>query len=102
MQFMRRMSATLGDERFSLSALVCVTGLVLTLQNPLAQESAAELLSKVEFPNLTQVLEMRPQSPPPLVEADQLLTDEGEEVRTIATTEREYARSGDPLRSRER
>jgi hypothetical protein len=102
MHFMRRLSATLGDERFSLSALVCATGLVLTLQNPLALESVAELLSGAEAPNPTQVLEMRPQTPPPVMEGDQLLTDEGEDVQTIAVTGRDQARSGDPLRSRER
>lgn len=102
MHFMRRLSATLGDERFSLSALVVATGLALTLQNPLARESAAELISKVELSDLTQVLEMRPRTPPPVMDGDQLLTDEGEELKAIAATEREHARSGESLRSRER
>lgn len=102
MYFMQRFNLVSGDRRFSLSVLVAVTGLVLTLQNPQAQESAAELLSRVELPNLAQVFEMRPQTPPPGVEGDQLAMDEGDEAQTLVTVERDFDRARDPRRIPER
>lgn len=96
MRLIQRLNITLRDERFSLSLLVGVTGLVLTLQNPLARESASDLLSRVELPNLSQVLEMRPGTPPPAVEGDQLIPDEIEDVQPLSTVERADSRSREP------
>lgn len=102
MHFIQRFNLVRGDQRFTLSLLVAVTGLALTLQNPQARDSAAELLSRVELPNPAQVLEMRPKTPPPGVEGDQLATDEGEEIQIITLIDRDEARSPDLRRSPER
>jgi hypothetical protein len=95
MHFMQRFNLVGQDQRFSLSVLVAVTGLVLTLQNPQAQDSAAELISRVQLPDLTRVLEMRPQTPPPILEADQLMQEEAENVQLIVPVDREHSRSRD-------
>ena len=95
MRFLQRINVVRKDDRFVLSLLVFATGLVLTLQNPLAQDSLSRLASSVEMPNFEHVFEMRPQTPPPAMEGDQLMADEGEEVQTLVTTEREYSRDTD-------
>lgn len=81
------------DRQFTFSLLMLATGIVLVLQGPQVQESTAELLSSVEFPNPAQVMEMRPQTPPPWIEGDQALTEEAEETRAIAILDRDEARS---------
>ncbi|AKJ95459.1 MULTISPECIES: hypothetical protein [Thioalkalivibrio] len=91
-----RSRSTYSDQRFQFSLLVLATGFVLTLQNPQAQESAAELFSKVEFPNFAQVQDMRPQLPPPWMEGDQLVNEDSESVPVVTLLEREDARSADP------
>lgn len=91
-----RSRSTYHDQRFQFSLLVLATGLVLTVQNPEAQESAAELFSKVEVPNLTQVQDMRPQLPPPGMEGDQTVTEDSESTPIVTLLGREDARSADP------
>lgn len=84
---------TLRDERFQLSLLVMATGLVLTLQNPEARESAGELLSRVDLPDVAQVMDMRPQTPPPWLEGDQSTSrDDIENSAPTALLDRERAR----------
>ncbi|MFN2348426.1 MAG: hypothetical protein ABR558_02475 [Thioalkalivibrio sp.] len=95
MNFIQRFNLVGQDQRFSLSVLVGVTGLVLTLQNPQAQDSAAELISRMQLPDLTRVLEMRPQTPPPVLEADQLVQEEVEDVQLFVPVDREHSRSRD-------
>jgi|GEM_PF-2499954 len=95
MHFIQRFNLVGQDQRFSLSVLVGVTGLVLTLQNPQAQDSAAELISRMQLPDLSQVFEMRPQTPPPVLEADQLIQEEVEDVQLIVPVDREHSRSRD-------
>ncbi|WP_018140789.1 MULTISPECIES: hypothetical protein [unclassified Thioalkalivibrio] len=94
-----RSRSTYSDQRFQFSLLVLATGIVLTLQNPQAQESAAELFSKVEFPNLAQVQDMRPQLPPPWMEGDQLVSEDSESAPVVTLLERGDGRSAD-LRER--
>ncbi|WP_018876358.1 MULTISPECIES: hypothetical protein [unclassified Thioalkalivibrio] len=91
-----RSRSTYRDQRFQLSLLVLATGFVLTVQNPEAQESAAELFSKVEFPNLAQVQDMRPQLPPPWMEGDQFVSEDSEATPVVPLLERTDARSPDP------
>lgn len=93
------LSTVRSDQRLPMSILVLVTGLVLTLQNPDAQDSAAAVLAKVEVPNLSQVMEWRPGGPPPWMDGDQMLTEEIEELPAIAGLERDLERSRD-LRAR--
>ena len=95
----RHSSTSRNDRRFILSLLVLATGFVLTLQNPQAQQSASDLVSSIDLPSLTQASEMRPQSPPPGVEGDQLASDEGQEVQTVVIVERGEIRSSN-LRER--
>jgi len=95
MHFIQRFNLVGQDQRFSLSVLVAVTGLVLTLQNPQAQDSAAELISRMQLPDFSQVLEMRPQTPPPVIEGDQLVQEEIDEVQLIVPVDREHSRSRD-------
>lgn len=84
---------TLRDERFQFSLLVMATGLVLTLQNPEARESAVELFSKVDVPDVAQVMDMRPQTPPPWLEGDQSTTqDDIESSAPTALLDRQNAR----------
>lgn len=91
-----RSRSTYRDQRFQLSLLVLISGIVLTVQNPEAQESAAELFSKVEFPNLAQVQDMRPQLPPPWMDGDQVVSDDSESTPIVPLLERTDARSVDP------
>lgn len=98
MQLTERLNSLVGDQRFVLSALVLATGLVLTLQNPMARDSAAELVSRVQVPDLSQVFEMRPQTPPPMVEGDQLMSEEIEDVQTPLVSDRDTARNSDLYR----
>lgn len=95
----RHTSTSRNDQRFTLSLLVLATGFVLTLQNPQAQQSASDLISSIDLPSLSQVAEMRPQSPPPGVEGDQLATDEGQDAQTVVIVDRDEIRSSN-LRER--
>lgn len=95
----RHSSTSRRDQRFTLSLLVLATGFVLTLQNPQAQQSASDLVSSIDLRSLSQVTEMRPQSPPPGAEGDQLASDEGQETQTVVIVERGEIRSTD-LRER--
>ncbi|MFO7955017.1 hypothetical protein [Thioalkalivibrio sp.] len=91
-----RSRSTYRDQRFQFSLLVMATGFVLTVQNPEAQESAAELFSKVEFPDSAQVQDMRPQLPPPWMEGDQGASEDSESTPVVTLLERTDARSADP------
>lgn len=77
---------SIDRQQFQLGALVMFTGLVLTLQNPDARDSAAELISQVEMPSLSNIMEMRPSGPPPLMDSDQFLMDEVEEIQPVLVT----------------
>ncbi|WP_019625381.1 hypothetical protein [Thioalkalivibrio sp. ALJT] len=94
-----RARSTYSDQRFQFSLLMLATGIVLTLQNPVAQESAMELFSKVEVPNFAQVQDMRPQLPPPWMEGDQLASEDTDSSPVVTVLEREGIRSAD-LRER--
>jgi hypothetical protein len=99
MRFMFR-SDTASDRPLpNLGLLVLATGLVITLQNPDAVDSASRLLSELDLPSPARVMEWRPDSPPPWVDGDQLMVDEAEELPTVATTSRDAASSVD-LRAR--
>ncbi|WP_018954320.1 hypothetical protein [Thioalkalivibrio sulfidiphilus] len=98
MHLTERLNTLLGDQRFMLSALVLSTGLVLTLQNPMARDSAAELISRVQLPDISQVFEMRPQTPPPMVEGDQLANEEIEDVQIPVVSDRDTARNSELFR----
>jgi hypothetical protein len=102
MRLMQRINAVYHDRRFPFSLLVLATGLVLTLQNPQARDSAAELLSRVDVSSLTQALEMQPRTPPPGVEGDQLTVEEGEQLDAVVVPEREFIRTTDLRSGRER
>ncbi len=99
MRNLYRSTAVSRDQRLPLSILVLVTGLVLTLQNPDAQDSAAAALAKVEVPSLSQVMEWRPGGPLPWMDGDQMLTEEIEDLPAAANLERDIERSRD-LRAR--
>ncbi|MGM0553470.1 MAG: hypothetical protein ACQETK_06690 [Pseudomonadota bacterium] len=81
------------DHQFTFSLLMFASGVVLVLQGPQVQDSTAELLSSIEYSSPTQVMEMRPQSPPPSIEGDQALTEEPDEAQTIAILDRDEART---------
>lgn len=85
MHTLQRMNDTRRDERFYLSLLVLATGFAMTMHNPQAQESLSALVSSIELPtHIEQVSEMRPQTPPPFIEADSLMTDEASDVQPMA------------------
>ncbi|WP_043740744.1 hypothetical protein [Thioalkalivibrio nitratireducens] len=77
------------DQRATLTMLFALTGLVLTLQHPDALEAPAQLVSKLDFPTPAHVMELRPESPPPWMDGDQMMADEAEDLPAIATVGRE-------------
>jgi hypothetical protein len=83
-------------------ALMLVTGLVLTLQSPEARDSAARLLAELDLPNPANVLEWRPDSPPPWLDGDSLLREETEETPTLASASRDPEALSDPRQRPER
>lgn len=89
-----------SDGRFPVSLLFAITGFALVLQNPQAQETAVELISNAEMPNLERIVEFRPQTPPPGVESDQVASDEGPDLRTVPVMEREVVVRSGSLRER--
>lgn len=80
MRFSLRSKSTTQAPQFELGLLVLATGLVLTLQNPAAVDSASRLLSEIDLPTPARILEWRPDSPPPWVDGDQMLAEEPEEL----------------------
>jgi hypothetical protein len=80
MRFMLRSKSTTRSPQFDLGPLVVATGLVLTLQNPAAVDSASQLFSRLDLPSPAHVLEWRPDSPPPWMDGDQMVTEEAEEL----------------------
>ncbi|AHK79119.1 hypothetical protein M911_08075 [Ectothiorhodospira haloalkaliphila] len=92
---------SIDRQQFQLGALVLFTGLVLTLQNPDARDSAAELISHVEMPSLSNIMEMRPSGPPPWMDSDQFLMEDAEEIQpALATLDRDQAVPAGDLRER--
>jgi len=96
MHFMLRSKATTRAPQFQLSLLVLATGLVLTLQNPAAVDSASRLLSEIDLPSPARVLEWRPDSPPPWVDGDQMLAEEAEEIPLATAVTRDAEPALDP------
>lgn len=67
------------DEALStLSPLVLVTGLMLTLQNPLAVDSAREAIGLVDWQGMVQSLDLRPNGSPPGLDSDTMISEEVE------------------------
>jgi hypothetical protein len=66
MRFMFRSKTTTDDPSMGLGVLVLATGLVLTLQNPNAVDSASRLLSELDLPSPARVLEVASGQPPAL------------------------------------
>jgi len=96
MRFTFRSKTTTNDPSMGLGALVLATGLVLTLQNPNAVDSASRLLSELDLPSPARVLEWRPDSPPPWVDGDQMLMDEVEEAPSVTAVIRNPEPGLDP------
>lgn len=82
--------------------LMLVTGLVLTLQNPDARDSASRLLSELDLPNPSNVLEWRPDSPPPWLDGDSFTGEEAEDTPALAAISRDPEVLGDPRQRPER
>ena len=83
-------------------ALMLVTGLVLTLQNPEARDSAARLLSELDLPKPSSVLEWRPDSPPPWLDGDSFMGEEAEDTPALANINRDPEALSDPRQRPER
>ncbi len=96
MRFMLRSKSTSRNPQFQLSLLVLATGLVMTLQNPAAMDSASQLISEIDLPSPAHILEWRPDSPPPWMDGDQMLTEEIEEVPALTTLSRDGEPAVDP------
>lgn len=96
MRFMLRTQSTTRTPQFQLGLLVLATGLVITLQNPAAVDSASRLLSEIDLPSPARVLEWRPDSPPPWVDGDQMLAEEAEELPLTTAVTREPDPALDP------
>lgn len=89
MRLLLRSTTRSDDRAFELGLLVIATGFVLTLQNPAAVDSASRLLSQLELPSPAQVLEWRPDGPPPWMDGDQMLAEETEELPTVTAASRD-------------
>lgn len=96
MRFMLRSKSTARNPQFDLGLLMLATGLVITLQNPAAVDSASRLLSATDLPSPAHVLEWRPDSPPPWLDGDQTVSEEVEEIPVLTTTSRESEPAVDP------
>jgi hypothetical protein len=96
MRLMLHSTTTTRNPQFGLGLLVMATGLVLTLQNPAAVESASRLLSELDLPSPAHVLEWRPDSPPPWVDGDQMLAEETEELPMATAVNRDAEPALDP------
>jgi hypothetical protein len=96
MRFMFRSKTATDDPSLGLGVLVLATGLVLTLQNPNAVDSASRLLSELDLPSPARVLEWRPDSPPPWVDGDQMLMDEVEDAPAVTAVSRDPEPGLDP------
>lgn len=96
MRLMLRFQSSTRNPQFQLSALVLATGLVMTLQNPAAVDSASRLLSEIDLPSPARVLEWRPDSPPPWMDGDQMLAEEVEEVPLNTAITRDPEPASDP------
>ena len=96
MRFMFRSKTTTNDPSLGLGILVLATGLVFTLQNSHAVDSASRLLSGLDLPSPARVLEWRPDSPPPWVDGDQVLMDEVEEGPSVTAVSRDPEPGLDP------
>lgn len=96
MRSMLRSKSTTRNPQFDLGLLVLATGLVITLQNPAAVGSASELLSRIDLPSPAEVLEWRPDNPPPWMDGDQMASEEVEEVPILTTVRREAEPERDP------
>lgn len=96
MRFMFRSKTTTNDPSLGLGVLVLATGLVLTLQNPNAVDSASRLISELDLPSPARVLEWRPDSPPPWMDGDQMLMDEVEEGPAVTAVSRDPEPGLDP------
>lgn len=95
MRFMLRSKST-RTPQFELGLLMLATGLVLTLQNPMAVDSASRLLSEIDLPSPARVLEWRPGNPPPWVDGDQMLSEEPEELPLATAVTRDHEPALDP------
>ncbi|TVP92737.1 MAG: hypothetical protein EA347_01440 [Thioalkalivibrio sp.] len=93
MRFMLRSKSTTRNPQFELGLLVLATGLVITLQNPAAMDSASQLISEMDLPSPAHILEWRPDGPPPWMDGDQMMTEEIEEVPALTT----LSRDGEPV-----
>lgn len=96
MRFTFRSMAGSDDRVFELGLLVIATGLVLTMQNPVAVDSASRLLSELELPSPARVLEWRPDGPPPWVDGDQMPTEEAEDLPAVTAVSRDPESLSDP------
>ncbi|MBS0001784.1 MAG: hypothetical protein KFF45_01745 [Thioalkalivibrio sp.] len=96
MRFMLRSRSTTRNPQFDLGLLMLATGLVITLQNPAAVDSASQLISEIDLPSPARVLEWRPDSPPPWIDGDQMVSEEAEEVPVLTTASREAEPAVDP------
>jgi hypothetical protein len=96
MHVMHQSDAVRDQRQFSLASLFTLTALVLVLQTPGTLDAPSQLVSDLDFPTPARVLELRPEGPPPWVDADQMLSEEAEEVPPLPVAHREDAAQLDP------
>ena len=99
MQILDRTRSAPLDQRVILSQLVALTVAVLTLQTPGAALELGDILPRLEFPSPSEVMHLRPGSPPPGIDGDSVASEETEEASYVQRTDRSTV-GADELRER--
>lgn len=93
---MRRIHTTRNQQQAVIPMLLGLTAVVLTLQSPMHTDAPGLSFPQLEFPTPSQILEMRPNTPPPGVSGDQLTLDEPDQVSVTSSNHRDQSAGDDP------
>jgi hypothetical protein len=99
MHIMRPTQATRDEQPATVPMLLGLTVVVLTMQSPLHNDAPGLSFPQLEFPTPSQVMEMRPDSPPPWADGDQLVMDEPDQTSVVTGVQRDQV-GPDELRTR--
>ncbi len=96
MYVMSQIHTTRDRQRSTLPMLLGLTAVVLTMQSPLHTDTVGLTLPQLEFPTPSQIMEMRPGTPPPWMEGEQLAMDEPDQVPNATGVHRDQTVIDDP------
>jgi len=88
MYVIRRSQMTRDEQRATVPMLLGLTAVLLTMQSPFHPDAPEISFPQLEFPTPSQVMEMRPGTPPPWVDGDQLAIDEPDQAPVMTGNRR--------------